>query len=120
VVEWRSLETYGQTVTFGDKTVVAGKETVMPRAVLKDDVIQIRAPREAKALIMRAAGLKHQKLSEFVLDSARRSAEDTILDTALFRLSAEGHDRFVALLDAPPQPSAAAMSRFRRKPAWEA
>jgi uncharacterized protein (DUF1778 family) len=92
----------------------------VPRTALKDDVIQIRASREAKALIMRAAELKQQNLSEFVLDSARRSAEETILDTSLFRLSEEEHAAFLALLDNPPEPSSDVVARYRRKPVWEA
>ncbi len=78
----------------------------MPRAAVKDDVIQMRAPREAKALIMRAAALRHQKLSEFVLDSARRSAEEAHIDNNLFRLSDEDHACFLGPLDEPPAPSA--------------
>ena len=85
----------------------------------KDDVIQIRASREAKALIMRAAELKQQKLSEFMLESARRSAEETILDTAVFRLTDEEHTRFLALLDNPPAPMPDVVARFRRKAPWE-
>ena len=85
----------------------------------KDDVIQIRASREAKALIMRAAELKQQKLSEFMLESARRSAEETILDTAVFRLTDEEHTRFLALLDNPPAPTPDVVARFRRKAPWE-
>jgi len=96
----------------------------MPRAAGKtarrDDVIQIRAPREAKALIMRAAELRHQKLSEFMLDSARRSAEEAILDANLLRLTDEQHAAFAALLDAPPSPSDEAKRRYARKPAWDA
>jgi uncharacterized protein (DUF1778 family) len=46
----------------------------------KDDVIQIRASAQTKALLNRAATLRGQKLSEFMLESARREAEDTILD----------------------------------------
>src|SRR3546814_14859840 len=46
----------------------------------KDDVIQIRAAAELKAMLSRAASLRGQKLSEFMLASARREAEATILD----------------------------------------
>jgi uncharacterized protein (DUF1778 family) len=92
----------------------------MPAAVRKDGVIQIRAPRDAKALIMRAAELKHQKLSEFMLDSARRSAEETILDSNLLRLTEEEHAAFNALLDAPPVLSDDVKRRYARKPGWEA
>jgi uncharacterized protein (DUF1778 family) len=91
----------------------------MPRSALKDDVIQIRAPREAKALIMRAAQLRHQKLSEFVLDSARRSAEEAILDANFFQLSDVEYDAFLALLDQPPTLTDEVKARYRRKLAWE-
>ena len=48
----------------------------MPQPVRKDDIIQIRAPAETKAMLNRAAQLRGQKLSEFMLDSARRQAEE--------------------------------------------
>ena len=53
----------------------------------KDDVIQIRAAAELKAMLSRAASLRGQKLSEFMLASARREAEAAILLQKL----AEGH-----------------------------
>jgi len=84
----------------------------------RDDVIQIRASRETKALLQRAAELKQQKLSEFMLESARRSAEDTILDRTLFRLDDKTFDRFVALLDNPPAAAPDITARYRRKAPW--
>ena len=86
----------------------------------KDEVIQIRASAEAKAMLNRAAALRGQKLSEFMLDSARRQAEETILDQRAFFLDDEAHSRFLALLDSPPKPSAAVRARLKRKPPWEA
>ena len=49
----------------------------------KDDVIQIRASVETKTILNRAAALRGQKLSEFMLDSARRQAEETTPINAL-------------------------------------
>jgi len=86
----------------------------------KDDVIQIRASAETKALFVRAAALRGQKLSEFMLESARHQAEETILDQRAFFLDEEAHARFLALLDAPPQPSAETRARLNRKTPWEA
>lgn len=86
----------------------------------KDDVIQIRASAEAKALFNRAAALRGQKLSEFMLESARREAEETILDQRAFFLDEAAHARFLALLDAPPKPSAKTRARLNRKAQWEA
>jgi uncharacterized protein (DUF1778 family) len=86
----------------------------------KDDVIQIRASAEAKAILNRAATLRGQKLSEFMLESARRQAEDTLLDQRIFFLDDAAHARFLTLLDAPPKVSAKARARLRRKPPWQA
>jgi uncharacterized protein (DUF1778 family) len=85
----------------------------------KDDVIQIRASAEAKAVLNRAAALRGQKLSEFMLESARRQAEETILDQRTFFLDAKAHARFIALLDSPTKPSAKVRARFSRKTPWE-
>lgn len=71
----------------------------------KDDVIQIRTSAETKALFNRAAALRGQKLSEFMLASARQEAEAAILDQRTFFLDEEAHARFLDLLDAPPAPS---------------
>jgi uncharacterized protein (DUF1778 family) len=68
----------------------------------KDDVIQIRTSAEAKAILNRAAALRGQKLSEFMLQSARRQAEETILDQRTFFLDNEAYARFLAQLDHGP------------------
>jgi len=85
----------------------------------KDDVIQIRASAEAKAVLNRAAALRGQKLSEFMLESARQRAEETILDQRTFFLDDKAHARFLALLDKPPKPSIKIRRRFNRKAPWE-
>lgn len=85
----------------------------------KDDVIQIRASADTKAILNRAAALRGQKLSEFMLDSARRQAEETLLDQRVFFLAPQAHERFLALLDAPPKPSTALRALLNRRPPWE-
>jgi uncharacterized protein (DUF1778 family) len=85
----------------------------------KDDVIQIRASVETKAVLNRAATLRGQKLSEFILDSARRQAEETILDQRTFFLDARSHTQFLSMLDHPAKPTTELRARARRKPSWE-
>jgi uncharacterized protein (DUF1778 family) len=85
----------------------------------KDETIQIRASHETKALLQRAADLRGQKLSEFVLSVAQTEAQDAILDQRLFILSPEDHDKFLKMLDEPFEPSAEAIERMNRKPVWE-
>jgi uncharacterized protein (DUF1778 family) len=85
----------------------------------KDDVIQIRASAETKAMLNRAATLRGQKLSEFMLETARRQAEETILDQRSFFLDTAAHEKFLAMLDRPAKPDKVLRALMRRKPAWE-
>lgn len=84
----------------------------------KNDVIQVRTSAETKAILNKAATLRGQKLSEFVLDSARARAEETLLDQRLFFLEPKAHEKFLAMLDAPPKPSKALRTLMKRKSAW--
>jgi uncharacterized protein (DUF1778 family) len=91
----------------------------MAQPVRKDDIIQIRAPVETKAMLNRAAALRGQKLSEFMLDSARRQAEEAILDQRAFFLDDKAHAAFLEILDARPKPNKALRALMTRKPAWQ-
>jgi uncharacterized protein (DUF1778 family) len=85
----------------------------------KDDLIQIRASAATKAILNRAAAMRGQKLSEFMLESARARAEETILDQRLFALDDDAYKKFLAALDAPAKPDKTLRARMKRKPAWE-
>lgn len=85
----------------------------------KDDVIQIRASAETKAILNRAAMLRGQKLSEFMLDSARRQAEGAILDQHIFFLDPKAHEKFLAMLDRPAKPSKRLRALMKRRLSWE-
>jgi uncharacterized protein (DUF1778 family) len=93
-----------------------------PATRRKDDVIQIRVSAntaKTKAILNQAASLRGQKLSEFMLESARRQAEETILDQCVFFLEPKAHDRFLALLDAPVEPTDELRALLIRKAPWE-
>lgn len=90
-----------------------------PASARRDEVIQIRASAETKALLNSAARLRGQKLSEFMLESARRRAEEALLDQRLFILDSEAHEKFLKLLDAPPKPNAKLRALLNRKPIWQ-
>ncbi len=91
----------------------------MAQPARKDNVIQIRASAETKAVLNRAAALRGQKLSEFMLDSARRQAEEAILDQRIFFLDARAHEKFLALLDSPTKFNKPLKALIARKPVWE-
>jgi uncharacterized protein (DUF1778 family) len=88
-------------------------------AARKDHTIRIRTFAETKTILNRAAALRGQKLSEFMLDSARRQAEETILDQRAFFLDPKAHARFLAVLDRPARSIETVRARLRRKPSWE-
>ena len=68
----------------------------------------------------RAAALRGQKLSEFMLESARRQAEEALLDQRVFFLEPQAYDAFLALLDAPAKPVPRLTELMRRKAPWDA
>lgn len=69
------------------------------------ETINLRASAEQKALIDRAARRLGKTRTEFMLDSAREAAENTLLDQRLFFLDDSEYAEFVARLDAPVEPT---------------
>lgn len=84
----------------------------------KADVIQIRTSARTKAILNRAAALLGQNFSEFVLELARRHAEETMLDQRVFFLQPKEHERFLAQLNSPDRPSDEVRARLTRKAPW--
>ena len=54
-----------------------------------------------------------------MLDSARHSAQDVLLDRRLFALDSDAYDAFLAVLDAPPPPSDRLRALMAAKAPWE-
>ncbi len=90
-------------------------DTVHRRGV----TINVRASQAIRDLIDRAAMLLGQNRSEFILDSARRRAEDVLLDQMLFQLDEERYNAFINLLDQPPRPTAELKKLLSQKAPWE-
>jgi len=85
----------------------------------RDQTINLRVSRRTRELIDTAARVKGQKRSEFILDSARKSAEDVLLDQRLFLLDSESFDNFLKILDEPPPPSDELKALLAKKAPWE-
>jgi uncharacterized protein (DUF1778 family) len=81
--------------------------------------VNIRIREDVRALIDRAAKSQGKSRSDFMVDAARRAAEEAMLDQTLFTVSAADHDRFIAILDQPPEPTGFARLMEARRP-WEA
>ena len=83
------------------------------------ETINLRASAEQKSLIDRAAARLGKTRTEFMLDSAREAAENTLLDQRLFLLDADHYTEFVACLDAPVEPSDALKKTLATPSPWK-
>jgi uncharacterized protein (DUF1778 family) len=83
----------------------------------KDERIDVRLDREAKAMIARAAALRQQSVSEFILSVALERSHEVIERSNVLRLDEHEAERFLAALAKPPEPSAKlrdAAERYRK------
>lgn len=81
--------------------------------------INLRVREDVKALIDRAAQVQGRSRSDFMIEAARRAAEEAILDQSVILIDKDGYDKFVALLDRPAQ-SNDALRRMLSTPApWD-
>lgn len=63
--------------------------------------MSLRTTSGQKELIGRAAEIKQETVSDFVLRSATEAAERALADKVRFELSPDGWNRFAELLDRP-------------------
>jgi uncharacterized protein (DUF1778 family) len=81
--------------------------------------LNIRIKPDERSLIDRAAQARGQNRTDFILDAARRAAEEALLDRALISVSEEAFRKFLARLDAPPKPNARLRKTMRTPARWD-
>lgn len=91
--------------------------TATPR---KEAVINVRVAKHTRELIDSAAEAIGKSRSEFIIESARESAMNVLLDQRFFALDPKRFDAFVATLDRPPAPNKKLKALFAKKAPWEA
>ena len=64
--------------------------------------VNLRVRSDIRALIDRAAKAQGETRSDFMIDAARRAAEESLLDQALVRVDVETYTLFLEVLDHPP------------------
>lgn len=64
--------------------------------------VNLRVREDIRNLIDRAAQSQGKSRSEFMIDAARRAAEDALLDQTLVRVDAQTYALFLDILDQPP------------------
>jgi uncharacterized protein (DUF1778 family) len=92
---------------------------VSERETARREALNIRIKPEVRTLIDRAAELAGKTRTDFVLDAARRAAEDTLLDHTVFAVSPSAYRQFLARLDAPPRPNKRLLKSMRTPAPWE-
>ena len=73
--------------------------------IRKRERLEARITQEQKQLLERAAALAGQSLTDFVISSAHRAAEETIREHEIIRLSPEDSSAFVEALLNPSGPN---------------
>ena len=67
----------------------------------REERLEVRLTTTAKRLLQRAASVREQSISAFMLDSCMAAAAEALADRREFRIPAKAYDAFVAALDAP-------------------
>lgn len=64
--------------------------------------VNLRVREDIRNLIDRAAQSLGKSRSEFMIDAARRAAEESLLDQILVRVDPQTYEYFLSVLDHPP------------------
>ena len=89
------------------------------KAISRREPLNLRIKPEERGLIDRAATLTGKTRTDFVLEAARRAAEEALLDRTIFIVSPEAYAQFVARLDEPPKPNDRLRRTLQTTPPWE-
>ncbi|REF26641.1 uncharacterized protein (DUF1778 family) [Xenorhabdus cabanillasii] len=86
---------------------------------VKRDTLNIRIKPEIRNLIDKAAAIQGKNRTDFVLEAARRMAEETLLEQAVISVSPEAYAEFLARLDMPPQPNSQLRKTMQMENPWD-
>ena len=81
--------------------------------------IGLRATPQQEELLRLGAEASRKSLTDFILDSASRAAEDALLDQRLFFVSGEKYDEVLAQHDQPSQDNPGLRDLFSRPEHWD-
>ena len=86
---------------------------------VKRETLNIRIKPEERNLIDRAAKTRGKNRTDFILEAARRAAEDALLDQVIISVSPEAYSQFLARLDMPPKPNERLRKTMQTPAPWE-
>ncbi len=82
------------------------------------ETLNLRIPPAERTLIDRAAQAAGKTRTDFILEAARRAAEEALLDRAVLAVGPEAYAAFLARLDAPAQPNARLRKTMQTPHPW--
>ena len=80
----------------------------------------LRATPQQETVLRRAAEVSNKSMTDFILDSACRAAEQTLLDQRLFLVTSSQSQTLISLLDRPEQDNPGLKDLFSRRAPWSA
>lgn len=90
-----------------------------PGADQLTSAVNLRVRNDIRALIDRAAKAQGKTRSDFMIDAARRAAEESLLDQTLVRVDSATYEQFLAVLDQPASGEGFERLMAAKKP-WQA
>ncbi len=89
----------------------------MPRVAVEDNNrMSLRIPAEEKAILLRAAAIRHKDLSEFVRQHSVDAARAVIREEEHISLSQRDSVRVLELLEHPSRPNRKLLSAAKKLP----
>ena len=82
----------------------------------KETRINLRINLAQKAVIARAAKLRHTTLTDFVIENAFQAASQLVADETHFQMTPKQFKHFCRALDAPPAKNLKAMQKLLNEP----
>jgi uncharacterized protein (DUF1778 family) len=83
------------------------------------ETLNIRIKADERGMIDRAAQARGQNRTDFILEAARRAAEEALVDRTMLLVSESAYKKFLACLDAPPKPNARLRKTMRSPAPWD-
>ncbi|MFD0706106.1 CopG family transcriptional regulator [Photorhabdus luminescens] len=84
----------------------------------KNKTLNLRIKQEDRDLIDRAAKVNGKTVTEYILDTIKRDAENTLLKHSFMVVSPEIFNAFIAKLDAPAAPNERLIKTANMKKPW--
>ena len=83
------------------------------------ETLNLRIKPDIRTLIDRAAEATGKTRTDFVLDAARRAAEDALLDQTRIVVTPEAYAAFLTRLDETPMPNDRLRRTMQTLPPWD-